>query len=366
MDKKLWKVAVVGCGRFASGVYLPNISKEANATCVAVVDPSEQATKSACEKFGIKYSFKTVDELIESGIEIDIAIDGAAIQAHYDINKKLLSAGINVITQKPAAPNLEKMQELMAIAKQKGVLFSSVPVHPMRYDIALAKNWMKNGAIGRPYYAKINICHGGPEYFQYRDVDPSWFYQEGSGALVDMGVHGIQQAVTLFGPAKWVSCTAITASPERTCRSGKVNGLKIKTDIIPDQYFITLKYDDERMIFIDTGFSQKATKTPHIEIYGELGTISFTEAYMTNPTPSIYVDNPNFDLRGWVTPDKGVLVPDKIDSQCCCLKDMCNALETGDPLQLSAELAAHVIEIMDKLVLSYTNNGKAIELTTTF
>lgn len=365
MEKKTWKVVIVGCGKFATGVYLPNISKEANATCVAVVDPSSQACKNAIDNYGVTYSFATVDELLASGIEFDIAIDGAAIQAHYDINKKLLQAGKNVITQKPAAPNLEKMQELMSIAKEKGVLFSSVPVHPMRYDIALAKNWMKNGAIGRPYYAKINSCHGGPEYFQYRNADPSWFYQEGSGALVDMGVHGIQQAVSLFGPAKWVSCTAITTTPERTCRSGKVDGLKIKTDLIPDQYFITLKYEDERMIFIDTGFSQKATKTPFIEVYGELGTIAFTESYMNNPTPSIYVDNPNFDLRGWVTPDKGVFVPDKINSQCCCLKDMCNALETGEPLQLSAELGAHVIEIMDKIVESYTT-GKTIELTTTF
>lgn len=365
MENKVWKVAVVGCGRFATGVYLPNISKEANATCVAVVDPSEQACKNARDNYKIPYSFATVDELLSSGVEFDIAIDGAAIQAHYDINKKLLLAGKNVITQKPAAPNLEKMQELMAIAKDKGVLFSSVPVHPMRYDINLAKHWMKKGAIGKPSYMKINICHGGPEYFQFRDVDPSWFYQEGSGALVDMGVHGIQQAVTLFGPAKTVSCTAITASPERICRSGKIDGMKIKTDIIPDQYFIILTFEGGKMAFIDTGFSQKATKTPHIEIYGELGTISFTQPYMSNPTPELYIDNPNCDVRGWTIPMTGAYIPEKINSQCCCLKDMCNALNTGKPLQLSAELAAHVIEIMDKIVDSY-KLGKTIELTTTF
>ena len=31
-----WKVAVIGCGMFANGQYLPNIGKEANAECVAV------------------------------------------------------------------------------------------------------------------------------------------------------------------------------------------------------------------------------------------------------------------------------------------------------------------------------------------
>ena len=37
--KKIWKVAVIGCGGFSRGQYFPNIRKEANADIVAVVDP---------------------------------------------------------------------------------------------------------------------------------------------------------------------------------------------------------------------------------------------------------------------------------------------------------------------------------------
>ena len=51
---------------------------------------------------------------------------------------------------------------------------------------------MSDGTIGDPYYVKCNLSHGGPEYFQYRDADPSWFFEPGAGALVDMGVHGLQ------------------------------------------------------------------------------------------------------------------------------------------------------------------------------
>ena len=38
LQKKVWKVAVVGCGAFANWQYLPNIRKEANAEIVAAVD----------------------------------------------------------------------------------------------------------------------------------------------------------------------------------------------------------------------------------------------------------------------------------------------------------------------------------------
>ena len=38
MSQKQWKVAVIGCGMFANGVYLPNISREANAILVGCAD----------------------------------------------------------------------------------------------------------------------------------------------------------------------------------------------------------------------------------------------------------------------------------------------------------------------------------------
>ena len=46
------------------------------------------------------------------------------------------------------------------------------------------------------------------------------------------------------------------------------------------------------MALIDTGFSQKATKAPQLEIYGDKSTIAVTKPYMTNPIPEVYMDCP--------------------------------------------------------------------------
>ena len=48
---KKWKVAVVGCGSFANGQYFKNISKEANAECVAAVDIVIERAQEACRKY---------------------------------------------------------------------------------------------------------------------------------------------------------------------------------------------------------------------------------------------------------------------------------------------------------------------------
>lgn len=361
---KKWKVAVIGSGSFANWQYFPNIAKDANAECVAAVDIIPERAKKACEDYGIPNWYENVHDLIEK-CDFDIAIDAASIQAHHEINMAILKAGKHLISQKPAAPDVESLTEQIELAKKMGVKFSCVPVHPMRYDLNFAKQLIGDDAIGNAYYIKCNSSHGGPEYFQYRDSDPSWFFDPGAGALVDMGVHGLQAVTYMFGPAKRIGCMAKVTTPEREVRSGEYNGKKIKTDKIPDQYVITLDFGNEKMAVVDTGFSQKASKAPLIEIFGDKGTISFTKSYMTNPIPEVYIDAPEKGIRGWIEPMEWVKPPKKMTSQCCCLADLIDSIENDKTPILSPEHARHVLEIMCKIPEAI-ESGKTVELTTEF
>lgn len=227
--KKIWRVAVIGCGMFANAQYLPNITKEANAELTAVVDIVKERAIEAKEKYDAKECYFSVDELLEK-CDFDIAMDVTNIQAHHEINMKVLGAGKHLISQKPAAPDVEMLTQQIELAKKMNVKFVCAPVHPMRYDINRAKQWMADGVIGNPYYIKCNMSHGGPEYFQYRDADPSWFFEPGAGALVDMGVHGLQAVTSIFGPAKRFACMAKVTTPNRMIRSGAFDGNLSKED----------------------------------------------------------------------------------------------------------------------------------------
>ena len=362
--KKTWKVAVIGCGFFSRVQYLPNIRKEANADIVAVVDPIEENAKKVCEDFNVPEYYANVDDLI-ANCDFDIAIDAAVIQEHHNINMKILQAGKHLISQKTAAPTVEMLTEQIEMAKKMNVKFVCVPIHPMRYDINTAKQWIANGVIGDAYYVKCNMSHGGPEYFQYRNVDPTWFFEEGAGALIDMGVHGLQIVTSIFGPAKKVACMAKVTCPTRMVRSGSFDGKIIKTDKLPDQYVITLDFGGNKLAVVDTGFSQRASKSPAMEIFGDKGTITFSEPYMTNPIPEVYMDDPEKGIRGWMEPRKGTNPPKKLKSQCCCLADLIEAIEKDKDPVLSAEHARHVLEIMCKIPEAI-ESGKTLDLETTF
>ena len=364
MEKKKWKVAVIGCGNFGRGVYIPNVSKEANAECVAVVDIVFERAKEMQEKYNIPYAFRSVTELIEK-CDFDIAIDSASIQAHHEINMAVLKAGKHLISQKPAAPTVEMLTEQMELAKKMGVKYACAPIHPMRHDLAVAKQIMADGGIGEPVYIKCNMTHGGPEYFQYRPVNPQWFFEEGAGALVDMGVHGLQTVTTMFGPIKKVSCLATITDPNRTVRSGAYNGVKIKTDILPDQYLISITFKNGKIGFVDTGFSQKASKCPTLEIYGTRGTISVTQPYMENKKPEVYIDSHAVGLRGWTVPLDWEEKMPTIKSQCCILADLIKAIETDGTPVLSAEHARHVLEVMCKIPEAIAS-GSTVDIETEF
>lgn len=364
MATKKWKVAVVGCGMFATAQYLPNIAKEANAECVAVCDIIPERAESVAKRFGVPAWYPNIYEMLEQ-CDFDIAIDAASIQAHHEINMAMLAAGKHLISQKPAAPSVEMLTEQIELAKEKGVKFVCVPIHPMRYDLAIAKQMIADGAIGNPTYIKCNSSHGGPEYFQYRDADPTWFFEEGAGALVDMGVHGLQIVTTVFGPAKKISCLAAVTTPERTVRSGKFNGKKIKANILPDQYLISITFANGKIGFVDTGFSQKKSKAPQLEIFGDAGTIAVTQPYMKNPIPDVYIDSAAVGMRGWVTPDRWENPPKTLKSQCCCLADLIDCIEKGTEPALSPEHARHVLEIMCKIPRAI-KTGATVELETTF
>ena len=259
----------------------------------------------------------------------------------------VLNAGKHLISQKPAATTVDNLTLQIETARRNNVRFACVPIHMMTPDMLMAQQIIRDGGIGDVLSVKCVSTHGGPEYFQYRDADPSWFYEPGAGALYDMGVHALDKVVGIMGPAKSVSCLAANARKRRTVRSGKFDGKLIASDKMPDTYFISLDFGNDRIAFVDTGFTQIATKCPPLEIYGSKGVISFKPHGGVWPNPDVYIDSPELGLRGWVTPQTWTASTRNPAhfTQCCCLYDLIQAIENDAEPILSPYRARHVLEI---------------------
>jgi predicted dehydrogenase len=294
--------------------------------------------------------------------DFEIMMDLASIQAHYELNIKALKAGKHLYSQKPMALTIDEATDLIETAKASNLKISASPIHMLRPDIREAKRLINGGVIGDVKLVRSMSAHGGPEYFQYRANDPSWFYEPGAGALYDMGVHALHQVTGLLGPAKTVSCTAAISSPSRFVRSGAHDGKHIDSDKLFDNYMINLDFGGGTIANIITGFCVKATNASSLEVYGERGSIIFS--HNRRQPLEIYVDDPDKKIRGWIEQDHQERpAPEFFQAQC--MSDLTDAIENDRQTGLPAEHARHVIDLIIHIERS-AKEGRPFNLTTTF
>ena len=342
MDKKkIWKIAIVGCGDIAEHTYMAQMPRNERVEVVACCDIKPERAAHFKEKFGIR-AYADVDDLLANE-DFDIMMDTASIQAHYGLNMKALKAGKHLYSQKPIGVTVKEATDMIEAAKASNVKFAASPIHMLRPDIREAKRLIAQGVLGKVSIIRAVAAHGGPEYFQYRVNDPSWFYEPGAGAIYDLGVHALHTVTGILGPAKAVSCMATVSEPNRVVRSGNFNGKPIDSGKLYDNYLIHLDFGGGAIGDVLTGFCMKATTAPSLEIYGEYGAIIFTGEWK-NPL-KIYIDEPGRKIRGWLEQFPQERPPQEF-FQCSCIADLIGAIEEDRAPGITPEHARHVIDIM--------------------
>ena len=132
-------------------------------------------------------------------------------------------------------------------------------------------------------------------------------------------------------------------------RSGTFDGMKIQADQLYDNYIITLDYGDRAMAVVESGFCQKDSRAPQMEICGTKGTISFANNGNMNPMDSleVYLDAPERGIRGWLKPMEWDIPACEMNFfQCKVVQDLIYAIEADRPVGLPPEHARHVVDIM--------------------
>ena len=362
---KKWKIAIVGCGLITREIYIPQMKNYSPVELVAVCDTDEFAARDCAKEFDVPEYYTDMDEMLKE-CDFDILMDVASIAAHHEINMKALQAGKHLYSQKPIGLTVEEVSEQIQAAKENGVKFAASPIHPLRPDIRFINELIANEAIGELMMVRAHTSHGGPEYFQHRQMDPSWFYQPGAGALLDMGVHGLTMAVAVAGPVKEVSCTATISQPERTVRSGVYDGQKIKTDYLPDNYIITLDWGNGCIGVVEAGFCALASTQNMLEIYGTKGTLTILGSIKIGEGDGVrmFLDSPSLQVRGWIDPLSNEPPRGEFE-QAECLLDLINAIENDTNPILDPGIARHVIEIMNAIPKAIETKKTQL-LSTTF
>lgn len=259
-------VGVIGCGNIAP-IYLQNLSAFVETEVCAVADLDSAKAHSRAKDFGVPRAL-SVEEVLASP-DVRIVVNLTTPGAHFDISLAALEAGKHVYVEKPLAIDESEADELLALADSKGLLVGCAPDTVLGGGIQTCREIIDRGDIGRPLsFQSFMMCPGHESWHP----DPAFYYQLGGGPLFDMGPYYVTALVTLLGPVKRVCGFATKSFDQRTIGSAPKRGEKVDVEV-PTHLVTGMEFASGAVGQLTTSFDVQSHTLPHIEIYGESGTI---------------------------------------------------------------------------------------------
>ena len=113
-----------------------------------------------------------------------------------------IGAGKHVWSEKPIANSLAAGEELLALAKARGVRVWGAPTVVNSPQYAFMAKAIAEGKLGRVSCAHASYGHLGPGW-------SAFFYEAGGGSMPDLGVYNLTTLTGLLGPARSVNATIV-------------------------------------------------------------------------------------------------------------------------------------------------------------
>ncbi len=252
MAEKL-KIGVIGCGAIAQNGHLPFYN---NKVKLYAADTSPERLKEVSSSFTIERCYSDYEDMLQNE-----ELDGVSIclpnSLHAKATINAANRGIHILCEKPMALTLNDAKEMNDTCRENSVILMVNFTNRFMDGPRKVKELLEEDVIGEPYSIRVRYVHAGP-YNNWAKSD--WFYnvgQAGGGALMDMGIHGIDMCHFLMGPIKSVSATLSNLS---------------KDIPVEDNAVAMVEFEKHRVGVIEVGWTGAGGFTG-IEVCGSQGSI---------------------------------------------------------------------------------------------
>jgi scyllo-inositol 2-dehydrogenase (NADP+) len=191
-------VGLIGYGKAGQVFHAPLIESVQGLRLAAIV---ERTGEDARRRYPQATIVRDAAELFDDA-SIDLVVVATPNDSHFDLARRALLAGKDVVVDKPFTVTSAEADDLIELAKQSGRLLTVF--HNRRYegDFVTIRSLIDRGAFGRlvSYEARFDRFRNEPRPAAWRKTS-----RPGSGILYDLGSHLIDQALLLFGPPESVN-----------------------------------------------------------------------------------------------------------------------------------------------------------------
>jgi len=173
MALKIGIVGMGGIGNTHAKCYKENPLAELCAVCDLVPDKAN----AAAEKYGVK-AFYSLADMLAAMPEldyVDVTTSGFENGSwHYEPAMQALSAGKNVLVEKPISNDLCEAREMVKLASDKGLYLGCNLNHYFTKPADQAKQYIKDGKVGQPVYIIHKMGFNGSDFGYKGPGSPRW------------------------------------------------------------------------------------------------------------------------------------------------------------------------------------------------
>ena len=213
------------------------------------VHEDESKTRQACEKLGAKLIAR--DELLQRAQVVAVE---SAVADHARHALLALNAGRHVHVEKPPADNFGEMREMIALAREKKLLFQTGymwrqnPAFHRLFD-AVREGWLGEVFMVRAFMSNLLAPSRRSEWGQFK-----------GGAMFEQGAHLIDPIVRLLGRPRRVT--------PFLRRDGAFN------DSFKDNNVVVLEFDKCVAVLMNSSLHPAKQPPRSLEVLGSNGTAS--------------------------------------------------------------------------------------------
>ncbi len=349
-------VGVIGAGAI-SGIYLENMIRRFKGLQVKAISSAhmESARKKAAE-WGLQA--RTTEEILADP-EIEMVVILTSASVHYPLIKEALLNGKHVYSEKTITDDFEQAKELRELAAAKGLYLGCAPDTFLGSALQAARAAIDRGLLGDIHSFVISANRNNTLLLSYA----KFLREPKAGALFDYGVYYMTALTSLLGPVK--RAFGVTRAPYETYPSLRPEeaGMDIK-NVNESQVAAILELQSGVTGTFHQDHDSACIDQAYFAIYGTKGVL-----YL--PDPNQFGGSVRFlpNTKDWDHPEPPVVLeqhtPFSMNSRGVGPADLAQAVREGRPPRASADMAVHVLEVLEA-VLNSPENGGFKEMTTTF
>jgi predicted dehydrogenase len=235
------KGCLIGCG-YVSQFHLEGWARQRLGRLVAVCDLDLSRAQAAC-KHGVCQAYADAREMFERE-RPDFVEICTRPESHLALVKLAAEHGIHVLCQKPIAPTLAELREMIAVCDSAGVRFMVHENFRFRSWYERLKRELDAGSLGTPFRLGLTM-HDQRCLLPDGLRDQPYFFDYPRLILYEIGPHAIDLARWLFGEPHTVYCVTQHLGPQRG----------------EDVALLTLHFPDGKLALLDLSWATAARNT---------------------------------------------------------------------------------------------------------